>query len=107
MGSLIVNSLEVLEVSTESSLNQSINNAQKHYRSLFFLPTFKKSLAAIAAICMTVGISAFALFPSVEGLASGLLLGAALLLLNFLFDWVISMIVLKDPIFVLRRTVAL
>ena len=102
-----MNSLKVTQVAAQSSLSRSINNAQKHYKSLFFLPSFKRSLAVIAGICVTVGFSAVALFPSLEGLATGLLLGAALFLLNFLLDWVISRILLKDPIFVLRRTVAL
>ena len=96
-----------MDVATDGSLNQSINNAQRHYSSLFFLPSFKKALAAIAAISMIAGASTFFLFPSLEGLTNGLLLGAALFALNFLFDWVISKLVLGDPIFVLRRTVVL
>ncbi len=97
----------MMDVSTEDSLNQSINKAKKHYSSLFFLPSFKKALALVATICMVTGISAFILFPSLQGLANGLLLGATLFGLNLLFDTILSRIVLKDPIFVLRRTVAL
>lgn len=92
---------------TEESLDQSISNAKRHYSSLFFLPSFKKALIAVASICVTVGISTFFLFPTLEGLAKGLLLGVTLFVVNFLFDWILSKLILGDPIFVLRRTVVL
>ena len=97
----------MMDVTTDSSLNQSINNAQRHYSSLFFLPSFKKALFGIAVLSLIAGASACLLFPSLEGLTNGLLLGVSLFAVNFFFDWVISKVVLGDPIFVLRRTVAL
>jgi putative membrane protein len=86
-----------------------MNSALKHYSSLFFLPTFKKAITAIAVLCIGgVGLSAFALFPSVDGLISSLFLGISLFAVTLLFDYVTSKMVLgRDPIFVLRRTVAL
>ena len=57
----------MVEVATEKSLNQSMDKALKHYASLFFLPSFKKALAAVAVLCIgIVGLSTFALFPSLE-----------------------------------------
>ncbi len=96
-----------MAVATDDSLNQLMNNAKRHYASLFFLPSFKKALAAIAIMCTVVGVSSVALFPSVDGLINGLLLAGVLFTVNFFFDWVISKAVLGDPIFVLRRTAAL
>jgi putative membrane protein len=97
----------MMDVSTEGSLNQLISNAKRHYSSLFFLPSFKKALAIVAVFCISAGVSTVFLFPSLEGLTDGLLLGVALFAFNLLFDWILSKMVLKDPIFVLRRTVAL
>ncbi len=95
------------DVSTEGSLDQLISNAKRHYSSLFYLPSFKKALAIVAVFCISAGVSTVFLFPSLEGLTDGLLLGVALFAFNLLFDWILSKMVLKDPIFVLRRTVAL
>jgi hypothetical protein len=97
----------MMDVTTDSSLNQSINNAQRHYSSLFFLPSFKKALFGIAVISLIAGASSYFLFPSLGALTNGLLLGLSVFAVNFFFDWVISKVVLGDPIFVLRRTVAL
>src|SRR4030065_1739106 len=99
----------MLDVATESSLKQSMNNALKHYSSLFFLPSFRKALAAVGFLCIClVGLATLALFPSFEGFVWGLFLGISLFVLTLFFDWVVSNLVLrKDPIFVMRRTVAL
>ena len=95
-------------MATEDSMNHSINKAAKHYASLFFLPTFKKALAAVAVLCIgAVGLSTFALFQSVEGLINSLFFGISLFAVTILADYVISKVVLRDPIYVLRRIVAL
>jgi putative membrane protein len=96
-------------MATEDSLNHSMNSALKHYSSLFFLPSYKKSLLAIAIISIVVvGLSTFALFPSIQGLTSGLVLGISLFALTLVADSVMSRIILKvDPIYLLRRTLAL
>jgi putative membrane protein len=84
-----------------------MNSALKHYSSMFFLPSFRKAVVSVAVLCIgVVGISTFAL--SVEGLISSLFLGVSLFAATLLFDYVTSTIVLgRDPIYVLRRTVAL
>jgi putative membrane protein len=81
----------------------------KHYSSMFFLPPFKRALAAIAAICIgVIGLSTFALFPSAEGLISSLFLGGSLFAATLIVDWIMSKLILgRDPIYVLRRTAAL
>jgi putative membrane protein len=86
-----------------------MNSAVKHYSSMFFLPPFHKAVAAIAIICIgVVGLSTFLLFFSVEGLVTSLFLSVSLFAATLLADYVISKIVLRsDPIYVLRRTVAL
>jgi putative membrane protein len=99
----------MVEVTVAKSLNHSMDSALKHYSSLFFLPTFKKAVAAIALLCIGgVGVSAFALFPSVDGLINSLFLGISLFAVTIILDYVTSKMVLRrDPIYVLRRIVAL
>jgi len=91
------------------SLNHSMNNALKHYSSMFFLPSYRKALVAIATICVVaVGLSTFALFPTLQGLAGGLALGISLFTVTFLADLLTSKFILrKDAIFIIRRNVAL
>ena len=90
---------------TENSLNHSLDSAKKHYSSLFFLPSYRKALLAVAVICIAgVSLSSFALFPSISSLA----LGVSLFVMTFLADSIVSKVVLKDdPIFLMRRTLAL
>jgi len=99
----------MVDMATEDSLNHSMNSALKHYSSMFFLPSSRKAVGAIAGLCMgVVGLSTFALFLSVEGLISSLFFGVSLFATTLLFDYVTSKIVFgNDPIYVLRRTVAL
>lgn len=90
---------------TENSLNHSLNSAKKHYSAMFFLPSYRKALLAVAVICIVgVSLSSFALFPSISSLA----LGVSLFVMTFLADSIVSKVVLKDdPIFLMRRTLAL
>jgi putative membrane protein len=99
----------MVDVATEDSLNHSMNSALKHYSSMFFLPSFKKAVAALALICICgVGLSTFALFPSVDGLTWSLFLGVSLFAAVLLADYILSKTVLRsDPIYVLRRATAL
>jgi putative membrane protein len=96
-------------VATDDSLNHSMKSALKHYSSMFFLPTFQKSVATVAVLCIGgVGLSTFILFFSVDGLLRSLFLGVSVFTAVLLSDCIISKIVLgRDPIYVLRRTVAL
>jgi len=98
-----------MDMSNGASLNHSMNMALKHYSSMFFLPSFRRSIGAIAAICMgVIGLSTFALFPSFEMLFSVISFGASLFAITLLFDYVTSRIILRNvPIYILRRTIAL
>jgi putative membrane protein len=97
------------------SLNHSMNSALKHYSSMFFLPSFQKAIAAVALICVGgVGISTFFItlqLPDtslVDGLAKGLFLGVSLFAAVLLADYLISKTAFRrDPIYVLRRAMAL
>jgi putative membrane protein len=99
----------MVDMATEDSLNHSMNSALKHYSSMFFLPSSRRAVGAIAGLCIgVVGLSTFALFLSIEGLISSLFFGVSLFATTLLFDYVTSKIVFgNDPIYVLRRTVAL
>jgi putative membrane protein len=105
----------MVAVATEDSLNHSMNSAVKHYSSMFFLPRFHKAVAAIALICIGgMGVSTFALtlqlpgLSLIEGLASSLFLGFSLFAAVLIADYILSKTSLRsDPIYVLRRAVAL
>jgi putative membrane protein len=96
-------------VATGDSLNHSMNSALKHYSSMFFLPTFKKAIALVVLLCIGgVGVSTFALFFSIDGLVNSLFLGVSVFFMVLFGDYTISKLVLgRDPIYILRRTVAL
>jgi len=96
-------------VTAEGSLSQSMDNAVKHYSALFKLPPYGKVVLLLASMCICGGlISTVALFPSLEGLVNGLLLGFSLFLTNLIIDYVVSVSVLRrDSIYELRRTAAL
>src|SRR3972149_2211737 len=97
------------DLASDKSLNQSMNSALKHYSSLFFLPPFKKALGWVGVLCVgVVGFSTFLLFGSFDWLALSLLLGVSLFAINLFFDYVLSNLVLRrDPVFTIRRTVGL
>ena len=92
-------------MATESSLNHSMDSATKHYSSMFFLPSYKKALLAVAVICIiAVNLSALLLFPSLSSLA----LGISLFAITYITSTIVSKFLLKkDPIFSMRRTLAL
>jgi putative membrane protein len=94
---------------SNSSLSRSIDDASKHYSSLFFLPSFKKALLSVAVICIfAVGLSTFALLRSIQGLADSLVLGISLFAITLMADLIVSKLLLRsDPIFSLRRTLLL
>ncbi len=92
-------------MASEGSLNYSMDSATKHYSSMFFLPSYKTALLAVAALCLiAVNLSTYMLFPSFSSLA----LGIALFVLTYITDAIVSKSLLKsDPIFSMRRTIAL
>jgi putative membrane protein len=103
------NSSEMMCVAAEDSLNQSMDKVVKRYSSLFRLPSYSKVLLLLALSCLSAGIlSTITVFPPFEALVNGLFLGFSLFLVNLIFDYVVSMLILgRDPIYDLRRTTAL
>ena len=82
-----------------------MDSAKKHYSSLFFLPSFKRAILSITALCAVgVSLTAYALYPSVYSVA----LGISLFVVTLATDLIVSKVVLRsDPIFVIRRTSAM
>lgn len=87
------------------STNNSIDNAKKHYSSLFFLPSLKKALIGIVAITIIgVPLTAYALYPSLNSI----LLGISLFVITVAVDFLVSKaVLLNDEIFNMRRTLAM
>ncbi|MDR0461281.1 MAG: DUF2070 family protein [Nitrososphaerota archaeon] len=97
----------MVENSSSKPLNDSMDSALKHYRSMFSLPSYRLVFLAIAVLCIgVIGLSTYVLFPTPYGLQNSLTLGITLFVVTIIFDVVISKIVLKDPIYILRRTAA-
>ncbi len=99
----------MVDVATDNSLNHSMNSALKHYSSMFFLPAFRRAVASVAVLCIGgVSLSTFVLFFSLDGLGKSLFLGFSVFAAVLFSDYLISRIILGgDPIYILRRTVAL
>ena len=89
----------------DSSLNTSMDNASKHYSSMFSLPSYKKTLLVVAGLCIiAINLSTLLLFLSL----SSLTLGISLFAITYLTSIIVSKSLLKkDPIFSMRRTLAL
>lgn len=89
--------------------NQNLDKAVKHYSSLFMLPSFKDILLFSFLCCMTAGILFLICFsPSLDGMLSGLILGAALFAATMFSNYLISNFILKgSAVYDLRRASAL
>jgi putative membrane protein len=75
---------------------------------MFFLPSYKRAVLTVALICIgIIGFSTYVLFPTTEGLINSLILGITLFVITFIVDTLMSKVILKDPIYILRRTVAM
>jgi putative membrane protein len=96
-------------VATAGSLSHSMDRAVQRYSSLFMLPPYKKMLLILALTCLSGGLLSVAVFfPSLVGLASGLLLGVSLFFVSLIVDYALSILLLRhDPIYDLRRTTGL
>jgi putative membrane protein len=71
---------------------------------MFPLPSFRTALVAVAALCIVIGLSTFAV-PQSQKLLYGLALGLAFFALTLVSDLIITKIPLRnDPVFSLRRT---
>jgi putative membrane protein len=84
------------------STNSSIDNAKKHYSSLFTLPSLKKALLLLVAITIVgATLTTYIFFPSINSL----LLGISLFVITVAVDFIVSKAVLRnDRIFTIRRT---
>ena len=92
---------------SKSSLNRSIEGASKHYSSLFSLPSLKTVLLALATTCVITGLFTLVV-PHSLGLTSALFFGFSLFALTLIADLTLTRLVLrKDPIYTLRRTLTL
>ena len=92
---------------SKSQLNRSIDSASKHYSSMFSLPSFKKALLTLAAVCIVAGVSAF-FVSSKYGLIGSFAFGVSLFALTISADLIITQLLLRrDLIFSLRRTLVL
>jgi putative membrane protein len=82
-----------------------MDSATKHYSSMFFLPSYRTALIAVAATCIiAVNLVTLLLFPSLSTLA----LGISLFAITYITDTIVSKSLLKsDPIFSIRRMLAL
>ena len=89
---------------SKNSLNKSIDSASKHYSSMFSLPSFRKALVAVAALCLVTGLLTLTI-PHPPSLFYGLVLGLTFFALTLIADLVMNKVTLRnDPIFSLRRT---
>jgi len=79
-----------------------MDNAKKHYSSLFVMPSYKRALLSTAAICILgTTLTAYALFPNPRSLA----LGISLFAVSLLADLSMNRLLLRgEPIFTPRRT---
>lgn len=100
-------------MATEDSLKQSMDIAVKRYSSLFRLPSARKVPLLLSLFCVGGSLlSTIILSPILKGLDNGLedglFLGLGVLFASLVADYVISSLVLrKDSVFDLRRTMAL
>jgi len=93
---------------SDNSLSDSMDGALKHYSAMFFLPPYKRAVLTVAVLCIgLIGLSTYALFPTAQGLINSIALGISLFAITLVVDAVMSKVILKDPIFILRRTVAM
>src|ERR1700690_2234640 len=86
----------------DSSLNHSMDSATKNYFSMFFLPSYRTTLLAVAAICIiAVNLCVFLIFPSFVNLY----LGISFFVISFVTSTIVSKSLLKkNQIFSMRRT---
>lgn len=96
-------------MNNSDSLNQYLNRAVKHYASLFTLPSYKKSLAFTALVCLLAGLlHTFTLRYSTSALVNGLLLGAVLFIFTVFLNYLLRFHVFaEDPVYDLKRLSAL
>jgi putative membrane protein len=94
---------------SNDSLDKHISNMVKRYSSLFTLPSHKKIVILLCAICVLGGLlTIFLLSPNYLGLTLGLIFGLAFFFIVSLSDLIIYLSFMrKAPVFNLRRCSAL
>jgi len=87
------------------SLDKSISKITRRYSSLFTLPSHKKIVLLLCALCLVGGVlGILPLLPSPYGFGIGLLFGIAVFLATLFSDFLIRLSFMRaDPIFSLRR----
>jgi len=87
------------------SLDESVSKITRRYSSLFTLPSHKKIVLLLCALCLVGGVlGTLPLFPSAYGFEIGLLFGIAIFVTTLLSNFLISLSFMRaDPIFNLRR----
>jgi putative membrane protein len=92
-------------MSSDGSLSNSMDNATKHYSSMFSLPSFRTVLLCVAVLCLVaVNFCIYLLYPSLVTLTVGVCLFAISCLSNIAIS---KLLLKKDPIFSIRRTFGL
>ncbi|MEM1588917.1 MAG: DUF2070 family protein [Candidatus Bathyarchaeia archaeon] len=96
-------------MNSNNSFNQHLDNAVRHYSSLFTLPSYKRSLTLSWMLCLIIGLLHASSFNfTVLGLVHGLFLGVSLFFVTVFLNYFSSLYVFrKDPIYDLRRITAL
>jgi len=94
---------------SNDSLDKHISNMVRRYSSLFTLPSHKKIVIWLCALCVLGGLlTIFLLSPNYLGLTLGLVFGLAFFFIVSLSDLIIYHgFIRKDPVFNLRRCSAL
>lgn len=100
---------ECVRVANTDSFGQYLDKAVRHYSSLFMLPSYKRIVQILFAVCVTSGLLSTLIFSfSPPGLAYGLILSFALISITMCMNYFLVLFVLRgDPIYDLRRTAAL
>lgn len=93
----------------DKSVNQYLDNAVKHYSSLFMLPSYNHIIFLSLVICLVAGLSYSLVFSrSYSWPISGVLLSCGLFIATVISNYFLASVVLRnDPVYNLRRIAAL
>jgi len=93
----------------KEAFDESIDEAVKHYSSLFTLPSFKIILSSLAVLCICGGLASVVLLQfSMENLMLGLTFGIGLFVCTLITDLTVNKLILEfDPIYEMRRCLGL
>lgn len=96
-------------LSDNRPLDELLDDAVKHYSSLFTLPSYKHIILQTLVICTVVGAvsSVFIFMPTWYGFLHGVLLGFFLFAMTILSNYFMTFILRGDAIYNLRRASAL